>query len=618
MPKTQDITRNSLVVGAANLLARVTGLAREVAFAAVFGAGIQADAFNAAFRIGNLFRELFAEGALSNAFVPLYAAIEEEEGQESAFALANAFLGVLLVAVAGVALLTFVAARPLVWAVASGFADDPEKFALTMQLTRLLSPFVATVSVASVFMGMLNLRGRFFLPAITPMLFNVAVIAACAVGFFVELPFDAILLVAGAALAGGAAQAAVQLPALRRLHFRLRPHLSGHPALKRLVKFIGPAVVAISVVQLHILVETQLASRQGDGPVSWLLYSFRIAHLPFSIVSGAVGVASLAGLSVLAAQGRWRRFAGDLAGALNLNAFLLLPAAVGLLLLAQPITALFFERGAFTAHDTAQTAAMLQMYAVALMGIGAQRILVPVFYTLDDPKTPMWAGLVSLVVKLPLAWWLLDVVGLGGLPLSHAILVTGEVGFLLWILKGRIDAPLLRPLLGPHLRVLASAGVMAAGILLLRDQLTGTLGLFALIALSAVVYGLGSELMGLREARKILTRLRKPKGLPPTVDAQTRELLAALDGQPLVLNLGDNTLLGPELGARLVATAGVLSLEPVDLRAEGDAPVSLQAVMRVGQGPPTLRGLVVGEIWVSAVGDTLQPQEVDGPVIPVR
>ena len=253
MAKTQDIRRNSAVVGAANLLTRATGLLREMAFAAAFGAGIQADAFNAAFRIGNLFRELFAEGALSNAFVPLYASVEESDGRESAYALVNAFMGVLLLAVGGVTILTFVAAEPLVWAVASGFAKDPEKFDLSVRLSRVLSPFVATISVASVFMGMLNLRGKFFLPAIMPMFFNASVIAACIIGAKVDLPFEPIMLVAAAALIGGTAQALVQLPILMRGGFRFAPNLQGHPALKRLIKFIGPALIAISVIQLHIL-----------------------------------------------------------------------------------------------------------------------------------------------------------------------------------------------------------------------------------------------------------------------------------------------------------------------------------------------------------------------------
>lgn len=492
-----DIRRNTLTVGGASLLARITGIAREMVFAAAFGAGIQADAFNAAFRIGNLFRELFVEGALSNAFIPLFAKTEQAEGSESAWRLANAFLGVLIAALGGVTLALFLLAEPLVFVVASGFGEDPEKVQLTARLTRILSPFVACLSVASVFMGMLNVRGRFFLPAVCPMLFNVFVIAACVT--------QRIEVVAFAALAGGAAQALVQLPSLRKEGFRLALSFGRHPALRKLLAFLGPAVVAISVVQIHILIETQLASREGEGAVSWLLYSFRVAHLPFSIVSGAVGVAALAGLSVLAAQEAWDEFREGLAEAMNLNSFLLMPSAVGIWLLSEPLVAIMFERGAFTPHDTAQTAMMLRGYAVALLGIGAQRVLVPVFYTLDDPWTPMWAGAATVVVKWPLAVWLLEKVDLMGLPLSHALLVSAEVLVLLILLARRVPG-LLKPLAGFHVRALVPTAVMGAAVWAVRD----TLELLS-IPVGVLVFGAVAMLVGLNPLRL----LRRRRGPPP-------------------------------------------------------------------------------------------------------
>jgi putative peptidoglycan lipid II flippase len=492
-----DIRRNTLTVGGASLLARVTGVAREMVFAAAFGAGFQADAFNAAFRIGNLFRELFVEGALSNAFIPLFAKTEQNEGAASAWQLANAFLGVLIFALGGVTLGLLLLAEPLVFVVASGFADDPAKVELTARLTRILSPFVACLSVASVFMGMLNVRGRFFLPAACPMLFNVFVIAACATG--------RIEAVAVAALVGGASQALIQLPSLRKEGFRLALSFGRHPGLRKLLAFLGPAIIAISVVQIHILIEMQLASQQGDGAVSWLLYSFRIAHLPFSIVSGAVGVAALAGLSVLAAEERWGDFRDGLADALNLNNFLLLPSAVGIWLMAEPLVQIMFERGAFTPHDTTMTAMMLRGYAVALLGIGAQRVIVPTFYTLNDPWTPMWAGAATVVVKWPLAVWLMARVDLMGLPLSHAVLVSAEVVVLLALLARRVPG-LARPLLSFHIRALVPTVVMAAAVWFTREPL----GLGAVVV-GIVVYGAVCVPVGLNPLRV----LRRRRGPPP-------------------------------------------------------------------------------------------------------
>lgn len=597
-----NLRRDAVLVGAANLLSRVTGLLREMAFAALFGASMAADAYNAAFRIGNLMRELFAEGALSNAFVPLYARVSEQEGDASAWRLANAFLGILLALVGALTLLTAAFAEPLVWLVASGFSADPEKVALTASLTRILSPFVATLAIASVWMGMLNVRGRFFGPAASPVLFNIAVIATClgAPTIRTHLGISAIYAVAWASLLGGAAQAAFQIPSLYRAGYRPWPRLGGHPALRSLLAFVGPAVVAISVVQIHLLIETQLASREGDGPVSWLLYAFRIAHLPFSIVSGALAVASLAGLSVHAARGDNDAFRRDLAGALNLNTFLLLPAAVVLLISADSWVALFFQRGAFTAADTAATAGLLRAYAVALLAIGAQRILVPVYYTLNDPRTPMWVGLGAVGLKLPVALALMSRVGLPGIPLSHAVLASMEVLALLLLLQRRVGG-LGRALAGDHLRTFAAAGVMTLAMLGLQSAFgarsSTAPGALALAAASGGIYLGVAELLGLREGRKVLARLlRRKRGLPPSIDAETRDALARCAKQAI----GVPQFLHGELS--LPTGAGTLTMRRVDnaiearltpsLPVEGPAG-RLVAVLGVGQGPPRLIGLII-------------------------
>jgi putative peptidoglycan lipid II flippase len=615
MAEAKDIRRNTLVVGAANVLARMTGLVREVAFAAAFGAGLQADAFNAAFRIGSLFRELFAEGALSNAFIPLYAQIAEKEGQASAFRLANAFLGVLLAVVGGVTVLTFVAAEPLVHLIASGYAEVPGKVELTATLTRVLAPFVATVSVASVFMGIMNVRGRFFLPAAAPMIFNALVIAACALsGRFGEATgYDPVMLVAIAALLGGLSQALIQVPGLLRQGFRFELTFGAHPALRRLLAFIGPAVIAISVTQIHLLIETQLASREGDGPVSWLLYAFRVAHLPFSIVSGAVGVAALAGLSVYAAQADWGGFKRSLAGALNLNSFLMIPSAVGIFLLAEPVVSLFYERGAFTPQDTLATSALLQMYCLGLLGIGAQRILVPVFYTLQDPRTPMWVGLGTVLLKLPLALWLMRVVSLQGLPLSHAILASIEVLFLLWLIQRRVPG-LWRLLLGFHGKVVLASALMAGLVWGLGLALDGTTLVLAAVPLGALAYFTAADLMGLREGRELIKKVlrRGPRGLPPTIDAQTQDALRRLDGARQL----------PFEDGRIDSSEGrvVFGVLEGGLRAELQAAPPLKegelravlAVLRVGGGPPRLVGLDIGEQCLRVEGEAVVLGRAEG------
>ncbi len=626
-----DIRRNTVVVSAANLLGRLTGLAREIVFAATFGAGMQSDAFNASFRVASLFRELFAEGSLSNAFVPLFAEVDEREGRQGAWALANAFLGVLLVCLAVVTLLTWLLAEPLVHVVAQGFYDIPGKVELTATLNRVLAPFVAFISVASVFMGMLNVRGRFFLPAAAPILFNLMVIAGCLASdrFSALTGMDPIVGVAWAALLGGASQALVQFPLLRRLGFRFRPNLRGHPALRRLVGFIVPAVVAVAVVQVNLFIEMQLASRFGDGPVSWLMYSFRLVQLPLSIIAGAVAVASLAGLSVLVARGDREGFRSSLVSALNLNSFLVIPAAVGMGLLAEPLIRVFFERGAFTPADTAATARLLEMYAIACFGICTQRVVVPVFFSLGDPRTPMWAGLISLFLKLPVALGLVYTLGMGvaGLPLSHAILVTGEVAVLAVVLQRRVGG-LGGPLLRSHLRMLAAAGVLAAVLVPLRGAAGGP-AVLGVVAVGAAAYFAAALALGIPEARLVLGRVfgrllrRPPPGLPPTVDPETKAALHRLAARPhgpppWVEGRAEVPAEGGRVEIR--ARGGVLTARWVDGPTEGELPPPgpVAAVMRVGGGPPVLAGLLVGEDALRAEGDRVAPGRATGPVLPVE
>ncbi|MEY3212734.1 MAG: hypothetical protein RIT28_3215 [Pseudomonadota bacterium] len=620
-----SLRQSVAAVGAANLLSRVSGLAREVVFAAVFGAGLAADAWNAAFRIGNMLRELFAEGALSNAFVPLYADVEEKEGRDAAFALANAFLGGLLAAVAVVALLTFTLADPLVSLVAGGFDQNVEKAALTASLSRALSPFVGLIAVASVFMGMLNVRGRFFWPAVSPLLMNGAVIAACvgAPAYERLTGHPAIFAVAWASLLGGAAQALAQLPLLWRQGFRLRPTLTGHPALRRLWAFVLPAVIAISVTQLHLLVETQLASRLGDGPVSWLLYAFRIAHLPFSIISGAVGVAALAGLSVHAARGDHAAFRRDLSGALNLNSTFMLPAAVGLYLLADPLVALFFERGAFTAQDTAATATILRGYAVAIWAIGAQRVLVPVFYTLNDPRTPMWIGLGLVLVKFPLAAWLTARLGVIGIPLSHAILATIEVFWLTALLHRRAGG-LWSALVKPHAKVLLATVIMGLAVSATKPFAgDGLVSILVLGGGGAALFSVVGAVLGLEESRALTRRIlrRQPPGLPPTISPESQAALAALTDGVIDLRLEDGvaTLSTPSGVVRVMARDGALSARLLPQAATDHAkqPTAVAVVLRPSPQGPIWIGLRLPEHALRADGDQLTRGDAEGIVLAV-
>lgn len=506
------------LAGLAGLLGRLSGFARDVVFTATFGAGAVTDAFFAAFRVPGLFRELLAEGTLTTVTVPALAEAEARDGKAGMLAVANALLGVLLVVLGLVTLALVLFADPFVQLVASGFADNAQKRALAVWLTRLMAPFLAGVSLASLLGAMLNVRGRFFLPALGPALLNVVTIAAC----LGAEPWERITgtpamgAVAVGTTLSGLLAAAIQWPALRREGLRLRPHLRGHPALGRVLRFTGAALIGILSVQFSLLVETQLASRMGDGPVSWLMLGFRLVQLPLTVVAGSVAAATLPLLAGAVARGDNQGLRDGLSAAMSLTNFLVVPASVGLFVLAEPLTRLCFERGSFGPADTLATAGVLRMYALATPALCLHRVLLPAFFAMGDPGTPMRLSLGVMLVKLPLALLLTErlALGLAGLPLSHAITVSAEIAVLLAVLMRRAGGSSV-----PGGQLLRSAGasvVMLVAVLWMRPwaDLAGGLGVIAVSGAGAALYGLACLVLGVREVERVrgslARRLKRP------------------------------------------------------------------------------------------------------------
>ncbi len=539
--------------------------------------------------------------------------------------MANAFLGILMLVLGLVTVLTFVFADGWVYLIAAGFAASPDKFALSAKLTRILSPFLASVSLASLFMGMLNVRGKFFLPAIAPATFNVAVILGC----LLAAPFEdwsgqpAIVAVGIASLVGGFGQFAVQIPALYRDGYHIRPNLKGHPALTRLLKFFIPAFIGIMTVQFALLVESQIASRFGDGPVSHLLYAFRLVQLPNAIVAASVGTAALAGLSTLAASGRRRDLPGALAEAFTLNSFLVLPSAIGLYILAEPLVALMYERGAFTPADSQATAAILKMYAIATWGICFHRVALPSYYAIGHPYYPMGIAILTMAAKVPVAVVLVYSLNLGvvGLPLSHAILVMVESALLWRGFKSRIG-PLPGRIYTDHLRMLVASALMAASTIFMRPWAEGFM-VAPVVMAAGVLYFASSHLLGLDAPGKVISRMLpwRPRGLPPSVDAQTRAALSLLKTAAVVsLELSDKIAFVESDKGRFTVRArdGQLFLEnDPDIATPGGERMKVTAVMLLGKGPPVLHGIVLGGYNLLASADRVQEGMAEGPRIPV-
>jgi putative peptidoglycan lipid II flippase len=444
MSERRSLLRNAGSISLATAVSRVLGLFREQVQSYYFGAGFVTDAFLAAFRIPNLLRDLFAEGALSSAFVPTFTAIKEREGPDAAWRLVNR-LFTALAAILAVATLAIVLGAPWIMRVyAAGFS--PDKLALAITMTRILAPFLLAVALAAVSMGILNTYGRFFVPALAPAVMNVAAILSVVAlsPIFFRWGWPAGLSLAVGAMVGGCLQFGVQVPSMRRLGFRFRPEWSPRdPGLRRMAALMLPATIGQAATQICFLVDTWLASRYGNGPITWLSLAFRLIQLPIGLFGVALGMANLARVSKDAAAGDAEALRGNLSAALRAAAVLALPATAGLIALREPIVRVIFEHGRFDRASTASTAAALLCYAVGLYAYAVTKIQVPTFYALGDTRVPVAASTASVLAKLAangvfvLALPLLGVRPFLGLALSTSVAAWTNFAILAWGLKKR-------------------------------------------------------------------------------------------------------------------------------------------------------------------------------------
>jgi putative peptidoglycan lipid II flippase len=430
---TQRIsTRATGVVGVAILCSRVLGLIREVVFAAMFGASRNMDAFLTAFRAPNMLRDLFAEGALSTAFVTTFSRRIATEGERSAWDLASKVATLTLIFMSAISLLGVVFAPVLIDILAPGF--PAEKADLTVLLTRIMFPFILLVSLAALVMGMLNARHVFGPPAMASSFFNLgSIIGGVALCYWLDPQPDwrhphfgerGLVGLSIATLIGGLLQLAVQLPSLRRVGFRFHPDFKWRgPGVRTILGMMGPAMIAASAVQVNVAVNSIFASGLGDGPITWLNIAFRLMQLPLGIFGVAVATVTLPLVSRSAAVGNTDEFRSALAHSVRLVLLLTIPAAIGLIILAEPIIQLIYQHGRFTHEATIQTAAALQFYAIGLAGYSADKVLAPAFYALDKRHLPMFVSLTSIAVNFSLNWFFTFQLHLGhrGLALSTSL-----------------------------------------------------------------------------------------------------------------------------------------------------------------------------------------------------
>lgn len=426
---------------------------------------MQMDAYNVAFRIPNLLRDLFAEGAMTAAFVPAFTRTVSARGLEQAWRLGNLVINALIIITGVIVVLGIIFAEPITAAIsASEYAAIPGKFELTVDLTRVMLPFLTTVAVAVAMMGMLNSLHRFFIPSLSPAMFNVATIcsAVALVPLMPRLGLPPIMAIAIGTLLGGLGQIAVQWPVLRREGFRYRPIVDfADPDLRQILRMMIPGTVGVAAVNINVLVNTLLATQQEQGAVSWLGYAFRLMYLPIGLFGVSIATAALPEISRHAAVADLASIRNTVANALRMMLMLNVPAMVGLMILAEPIVALLYQRGAFTPADTSATAAALLFYAPGLLGYSIVKIASPTFYSLRDSRTPVIISVASVAVNLVLNLALVRVLGFRGLALGTAIAALFNAVVLLWLLRRRIQGLGGSRLFGSLAKIAIASAAMA-------------------------------------------------------------------------------------------------------------------------------------------------------------
>lgn len=459
------VVRAAGVVGMATMLSRVFGFLRDMIVAGLFGAGFTTDAFFVAFRIPNLLRRLLAEGSLTVSFVPVFTEYLRNRSRKEALELADITFTALSILLVAVSLLGILFSPLIVTIMAPGFAKIPAQYELTVFLTRLMFPYIFLISLVALCMGILNSLRHFAAPALAPVVLNLAMILAALTlrGFFRE-PITALAI---GVMAGGVLQLAMQWPFLVRMGVRLKPNFRfRHPGVRRIGLLMLPAAFGAAIYQINIFIGTILASFLPTGSVSYLYYADRIVELPLGVFAIAVGTATLPSFSEQVAQGRFAELKRTVAFSLRIILFITIPATVALIALRVPIISVLFQRGEFGVQSTLLTAEALLCYAVGLWAFSTIRIIVSVFYSLQDTKAPMMAAIVALIVNALFSLVLMFPLRHGGLALATSIASAVNVG-VLWVILRRRIGKLLDRAFYRSLGKTAVASLVMLGVILL-------------------------------------------------------------------------------------------------------------------------------------------------------
>lgn len=556
-PKTKQksVARSAGIVSIAVMFSRVLGLVRETLFAKYFGAGFLYDAFIVGFRIPNLLRDLFAEGALSAAFVKVFTDYQLKSSEKEAWRLASLVFNCLAVVLSVITVLGILLSPLFVKIITYNYLGDPnhyypaEKAALATTLMQIMFPFILLVALAALAMGVLNTKGKFGIPASASTAFNIAsIIFGLALAFWLSggdwerstdkftLPSDAaqwaIIGMSIGVLIGGAAQILIQLPSLHKVGFRFSLALNFRDeGVRKVMRLMGPAIIGTGAIQVKVLVDTIVASGI-EGGASWLSYAFRLMQFPIGVFGVAIGTAAIPTLSRLAAEQNTVKFRSTLSDAIKLVFLLAIPSACGLVVLGKPIIGLIYQRGEFDAFDTNMTAWALGAYSIGLAGYAAIKVLSPAFYAIDDAKTPMYVSVASIAVHFVSSFGLMQLLstvgvsperpnGYGhvGVALATSIVALGNFLALSLLMRRRIGRLNGRDIFTSFVKIIIASAAMSAAAYGTYYYLTNYFGdkgltvrlieAFVPIGIGGIAFLIVAKLLRVTELEQIFGAIRR-------------------------------------------------------------------------------------------------------------
>ncbi|KIU34471.1 MULTISPECIES: murein biosynthesis integral membrane protein MurJ [Atlantibacter] len=501
-----NLLKSLAAVSSMTMFSRVLGFARDAIVARVFGAGMATDAFFVAFKLPNLLRRIFAEGAFSQAFVPILAEYKSKQGEEATRLFVSYVSGLLTLALALVTVAGIVGAHWVILVTAPGFVDTADKFALTEQLLRITFPYILLISLASLAGAILNTWNRFSVPAFAPTLLNISMIgfALFAVPYF----HPPVLALAWAVTVGGVLQLLYQLPHLKKIGMLVLPRINFRDAgAMRVMKQMGPAIVGVSVSQISLIINTIFASFLVSGSVSWMYYADRLMEFPSGVLGVALGTILLPSLSRSFASGNHQEYNRLMDWGLRLCFLLALPSAVALGILAEPLIAALFQYGKFNAFDAVMTQRALVAYSVGLTGLIVVKVLAPGFYSRQDIKTPVKIAIVTLIMTQVMNLAFIGPLKHAGLSLSIGLAACLNASLLYWQLrKQKIFQPepgWARFLIRLVIAVLVMAGALIGMMMVMPAWDIGSmpyriLRLLAVVCVGVVAYFATLAVLGFR------------------------------------------------------------------------------------------------------------------------